>query len=152
VLRTRRRTSAAVLASRDDAGAAMAPSTAMVGPSRALCGRDEGWPSSVVWSGLASDFKYRAVEQSSELGFEDELAKLLVMCRITTRLSVVRQRNTLDKLCNIQMQTSYVRGDIPFLPVEEPRPAAQVPLQLTYNTSLPLLYVPFGEVRDGVRT
>ena len=28
---------------------------------------------------------------------------------------------TLDKL----QQTSHVRGDIPFLPVEEPRPAAQ---------------------------
>jgi hypothetical protein len=62
------------------------------------------------------------IEQSSELGFEDELAKLLVMCRITTRLSVVRQRNTLDKL----RQTTHVSGDIPFLPVEEPRPAAQV--------------------------
>jgi hypothetical protein len=79
----------------------------------------------VVWSGLASDFKYRAVVQSSQLGFEDELAKLLVMCRITTRLSVVSlctivEFYTLDKLT-----FSHVRGDIPFLPVEEPRPAAQ---------------------------
>jgi hypothetical protein len=70
------------------------------------------------------NFKYRAVEQSSELGFEDELAKLLVMC-ITTRLSVVSlctivEFYTLDKLT-----FSHVRGDIPFLPVEEPRPAAQ---------------------------
>jgi hypothetical protein len=107
----------------------------MVGPSRALCGRDEGWPSSVVWWGW---LQISNIEQSSELGFEDELAKLLVMCRITTRLSVVRivQNYTLDR----QRNSVHVRGDIPFLPVEEPRPAAQITSYedaYTYNTSMP---------------
>ena len=87
-----RETSAAVLASRDAAGAAMAPSTAMLGPSRALWVATKGGRRACArgcGAILQIDFKNRAwqlgIEEPKKIGDSGE-----TRCRIiTTRLSVV---------------------------------------------------------------